>query len=343
MQSYNADSIKSLEGFDIAWVEEAQTLSQVSLDLLRPTIRKPNSELWFSWNPRNRSDPVDKFFRKNPHPEAVSVLVNWRDNPWFPDVLRKEMEHDKAVDIDKAEHIWEGGYGVIEGAILGRWVSHAEKDGRINGGVSYDPDGHGIEISSDIGFRDTASWWFWQRKIGGFSLLGYEGESGMEAADWIDRLQTILVNKGYKLRCIWLPHDATNKAFLSKHSAFEQFCEAFGHDKCGIVPRTLISNRINAARTIIKRCEFHEADCEKGLDGLKAWAFEFNPDTQVFGKDPCHDWASHPGDSYSYGCQVMEGLVALPAEKETDAFAMPTLDQLTSQHDKRFKESRGRW
>ena len=91
MQSYNAETIKSLEAYDIAWVEEAQTLSQRSLDMLRPTIRKEGSELWFSWNPRYKTDPVDKFFRSNPPEEAVSVMVNWRDNPWFPEVLAKDM------------------------------------------------------------------------------------------------------------------------------------------------------------------------------------------------------------------------------------------------------------
>src|SRR6478752_4959353 len=80
MQSYNASNIKSLEGYDIAWVEEAQTLSQHSLDLLRPTLRKDGSELWFSWNPRFKTDPVDMFFRKSPPSDAVSVMVNWYDN-----------------------------------------------------------------------------------------------------------------------------------------------------------------------------------------------------------------------------------------------------------------------
>ena len=76
MQSYNADNIKSLEAYDIAWVEEAQTLSQHSLDLLRPTIRKDQSEIWFSWNPRFKTDPVDAFMRKSPPSDAVVVFVN---------------------------------------------------------------------------------------------------------------------------------------------------------------------------------------------------------------------------------------------------------------------------
>lgn len=111
MQNHTADSIKSLEGYDRAWVEEAQSLSQRSLDLLRPTIRKPGSELWFSWNPNLATDPVDQLLRgESPPPNAVVIEVNYSDNPWFPDVLKDEMEYDKRRDVDKYNHVWLGGY-----------------------------------------------------------------------------------------------------------------------------------------------------------------------------------------------------------------------------------------
>lgn len=111
MQNHTADSIKSLEGYDVAWIEEAQSISQRSLDLLRPTIRKEDSELWFSWNPSLESDPVDVLLRgDNPPPDAVVVRANYHDNPWLPDVLRDEMEYDKKRDPDKYAHIWLGEY-----------------------------------------------------------------------------------------------------------------------------------------------------------------------------------------------------------------------------------------
>lgn len=111
MQNHTADSIKSLEGFDVAWVEEAQSLSQRSLDLLRPTIRRPGSELWFSWNPDQPTDPVDVLLRgDNPPPDAVVVKANYRDNPWLPDVLRTELEYDQRRDPDKFAHVWLGEY-----------------------------------------------------------------------------------------------------------------------------------------------------------------------------------------------------------------------------------------
>jgi len=122
MQAYNAENIKSLEDYDIAWVEEAQTLSDKSLKLLRPTIRKDGSELWFSWNPRHRTDPVDVFFRKRKPTNAISLMVSWKDNPWFPKELRQDMADDFRDDPELAEHVWNGAYGVDDGSIIARLV-----------------------------------------------------------------------------------------------------------------------------------------------------------------------------------------------------------------------------
>lgn len=121
MQAHNADSIKSLEGFDRAWVEEAQNLSQRSLDLLRPTIRKPGSQLWFSYNPESDKDPVDALFRGGTPPTgSVIVEANYWDNPHFPSELLAEMEYDKNRDRDKYQHIWCGGYNEKSAALVFR-------------------------------------------------------------------------------------------------------------------------------------------------------------------------------------------------------------------------------
>ena len=124
MQNHTADSIKSLEGYDVAWVEEAQSLSQRSLDLLRPTIRKVGSELWFSWNPNQASDPVDVLLRGDDLPPgAVVVQANYSDNPFLPDVLRDEMAYDRGRDPDKYAHIWMGGYQTnSEARVFKNWT-----------------------------------------------------------------------------------------------------------------------------------------------------------------------------------------------------------------------------
>lgn len=110
MQNHTAASVKSLQGFDIVWVEEAQSLSQFSLDILRPTLRSPGSEYWYSWNPLDASDPIEKFMVAEPPEDAIVVHANWRDNPYFPEVLRQDLQYDLRRDPDRYAHIWLGAY-----------------------------------------------------------------------------------------------------------------------------------------------------------------------------------------------------------------------------------------
>lgn len=122
MQNHTAASIKSLEGFDVAWIEEAQTISRKSLDLLTPTIRKAGSEIWASWNPESEADPIDQDLRTSPPDGAIVRMVNYDDNPWFPEELRKDMERDKARDPDKFAHVWGGEYrGLSEARVFRNW------------------------------------------------------------------------------------------------------------------------------------------------------------------------------------------------------------------------------
>jgi phage terminase large subunit len=122
LQNHTAASIKSLEGFDVAWVEEAQTISQASLNILTPTIRKPGSELWFSWNPVKETDPVDVLLRGDRRENAIVVQANWSDNPWFPEALREDLERDRDRDPDKFMHVWEGRYQTLsEARIFRNW------------------------------------------------------------------------------------------------------------------------------------------------------------------------------------------------------------------------------
>ena len=337
MQSYNAANIKSLEGFDIAWVEEAQTLSQHSLDLLRPTLRKQGSELWFSWNPQYKTDAVDKFFRKNPPDNAVSVMINWPDNPWFKDTpLYTDMLNDYAADADKAEHVWGGAYGASQGAILARWVNEAERDGRISD-IKLDKKGSPIIVSSDLGFRDTASWWYWQPVLGGAHVLKYDADHGLDADDWIPRIQSNIAELGAKLGKIWLPHDAKHKTFQSKHTSQQRFQSAFGHAHVGIVPISRKADQIEAARTFIKQCAFNRDLCEDGLDGLRAWEFEYNEDDGIFSKEPSHNWASHPADAFAYGCQVLREVKPEEVKKPIEIRNSQTLDEIWNSTPKKYK------
>lgn len=184
MQSYNAESIKSLEGYDGAWVEEAQTLSAVSLRMLRPTIRKPGSEIWFSWNPRHDSDAVDEFLRgANKPKDAIVQEVNWNDNPWFPEVLRAEKDRDYEADPEMAEHVWGGGYEMVsEGAYYAKMLVQAEREGRV-GHFPYDPS-RPIRTAWDLGVDDYTAIWLMQDDGRTATAIDYFEASG-DGADQI--------------------------------------------------------------------------------------------------------------------------------------------------------------
>ena len=144
LQNHTADSIKSLQGYSIAWVEEAQSISQRSLKILRPTIREPGSELWFSWNPVSEDDPVEMLV-KDPPRDCLVVEANYRDNPWFPDVLRDEMEEDRRRDFDSYLHVWEGHYQKMSSALI-------YKNWRVEDFEA--PDGAEFRFGLDWGFAN---------------------------------------------------------------------------------------------------------------------------------------------------------------------------------------------
>ena len=172
MQNHTAESIKSLEGYDWAWVEEAQSLSQRSLDLLRPTIRQESSELWFTWNPGDPTDPIDMLLRSSsPPPNSTIIQVNYMDNPWFPDVLREEMEYDMKRDIEKYRHVWLGGY-----------VQNSEKRVFKNWKVQE------FDTPSDVHLRFGADW-------------GYAVDPTTLVRCWIDGRKLYVDYEAYQIGC----------------------------------------------------------------------------------------------------------------------------------------------
>jgi hypothetical protein len=151
MQDHTADTIKSYESYMVAWCEEAQTLSARSLELLRPTIRAPGSELWFSWNPRNASDAVEVLLRGREVPEnAVIVKANYEDNKFFPDELEQERLHDLKNNPDRYAHIWLGEYEPQ--AIGAIWNRQVIEDNRRD---DYPDDLERILVAVDPAVSDT--------------------------------------------------------------------------------------------------------------------------------------------------------------------------------------------
>jgi phage terminase large subunit len=306
MQDHTADSVKSLEGFDVAWVEEAQTLSARSLTLLRPTIRKPGSELWFSWNPRRKSDPVDVMLRGEEQPTgAVVVEANWSDNPWFPAELEQERLDDLRMKPDQYEHIWQGGYEVVtEGAYYAKSLTDAKAQGRI-GEVSIDPlmatrafwDIGGTGAKADA----TAIWvaQFIGEKI---RVLAYYEAQGQDLATHVNWLR----QSGYGNAECYLPHDGANSEKVFDTS-YEGALRQAGFS-VRVVPnqgRGAAMQRVEAGRRWFPRIWFDKTGCAGGLDALGAYHEKKHDKTGV-GLGPSHDWASHGADAFGLMCSVYE-------------------------------------
>ena len=169
-------------------------------------------------------------------------------------------------------------------------------------------------------------------------MLRYDGDSGLDADDWIPRIQTALREIGCTLGKIWLPHDARAKTFQSRHTTVERFVRGFGADHVGVVPVSKKSDQISAARAVIGACEFNASRCEAGLDGLRAWEYEWLEDDGIFSREPVHNFASHPSDAYAYGCQVMQMVKIEPPKPAPRYMQDITLDELWTAS----KQPRGR-
>lgn len=166
-------------------------------------------------------------------------------------------------------------------------------------------------FSMIMGRRDTATWWFWQSQIGGYHVFDHDSGWGIDAEEWAHRLKEKLMayqspSRRDPLGKIWLPHDARAKTFAAKRSAVEIFIDVFGADKVAITPNSRISDRINAARVLMPRIAFHETRCAKGLEALRSWSYAYDEEKKIFSSEPNHDWASHDGDGFSYGCLIMK-------------------------------------
>ena len=308
MQDHTAESIKSLEGFDIAWVEEAQTMSEHSLKLLRPTIRGEGSELWFSWNPRRKNDPVDVLLRQGVIPTGANVVkANWQDNPWFPDVLEQERLDCINMEPEQYEHIWNGDYvGILKGAYYARQMAIAKKEGRI-GKVSADPYVTRrvfVDIGGTGAKSDAFSMWVVQFVSREIRVLNYYEAQGQELGDHLGWLRNNQCSPDEA--SVWLPHDgATNdKVYrVSYESAFR----GAGY-RVKVIPNQGVgaaNKRIAEVRKLFPQMWFDKRKCAAGIDAL-SWYHEKIDEIRQVGLGPEHDWASHGADAFGYMCVAYE-------------------------------------
>lgn len=326
MQSYNATNIKSLEGYDGAWVEEAQTLSDISLRLLRPTIRKDQedgrqSELWFSWNPRWETDPVDKLLRGPSKPKnAVVVEINWPDNPWFTATMREEMETDYLSDSDMADHVWGGHYEVVtEGAYYAKLIAQAEREGRI-GEFPY-ISGTKVFTSWDLGVDDYTAVWFGTDDgkyvtMHDYYELSDEGADAMVAmalpelfvppplderyVNW-NQVQAFIDlgrEEPYQYSHHYLPHDIKVREWGSGGRSRIEIIKELGVKTIRKGVPTNPEERIAAVRRVLPICRFNNTPrVQVGLNRLRRYKKKKNDALGTY-TTPLHDENSHGADAF---------------------------------------------
>jgi phage terminase large subunit len=290
----NVSNIKSYEGVDICWVEEAQTTSRLSWNILIPTIRKEGSEIWISFNPELETDETYQRFVANPPQDSITMKVNWYDNPWFPETLRQEKDALKARDEEAYNQVWEGlCRQTVDGAIFAREMQQAEKDGRICR-VPYDAT-KPVHAVFDLGWSDSTAIWFLQFVGMETRLIRYIEDSQKTISYYLATMQTY----GYVYDKIWLPHDAENKTLAAAGRSIDDIVRAAGY-KTEIMPRVPILDSINAARTIFPNCYFDREHTADGLACLRHYRYEVDPETGQFSRNPLHDHYSHGADAFRY-------------------------------------------
>lgn len=297
----NVNGLKSIEGIDYCWVEEANNVTALSWDILIPTIRKENSEIWITFNPELPTDETYKRFVITPPENAIVQKVNWNDNPWFPEVLDLERNTLKNRDFEAYQNVWEGfTRSTIDGAVFAREMQRAEQDGRITN-VPYDSI-KPVSAFFDLGWSDATAVWMVQHIGMELRMIRYFETSQTTISEILARMQTF----GYIYDTLYLPHDAQNRTLASQGRSIEEIVRSAGYN-VKIIERTAIADSINAARTIFSTCYFDKTNCAQGLDCLRHYRYDVDPDTKQFSKTPVHDNYSHGADAFRYiGLAIQE-------------------------------------
>lgn len=291
---HNVDNIKSKEALDIVWVEEAHNVSKSSWAKLIPTLRKDGSEIWVSFNPELETDDTYVRFVKRPPSTAKVVEISYKDNPWFPPVLQQEMEDLQATDPDECLHVYGGKCKTaVDGAIFAKELRAAADEGRICK-VPYDRS-KPVETFWDLGKRDHTSIWFAQFIGFEYRIIDFYENSGKDLEHYMLELQS----RSYVYGTYWLPHDAQADRLGSKKTIEEQL-RAEGLRTVRIVPKVSRVDGINAARTIFPSCYFDEDKCADGINRLRHYKYEVDPNTKQYSTNPLHDENSDAADAFRY-------------------------------------------
>lgn len=322
----NVSEVKSTEGIDVAWGEEAHNLSKFSFETLDPTVRKAGSEIWFSFNTQLETDFVYDFFVAKPPPNAIVRHLTWRDNPWLDDVNRAQMEYMRANDFDAYLNVWEGQPRLmLEGAVYAEELRRVRASGRICT-VPYDPN-FPVDVIFDLGKRDATAMWFRQQIAFETRIIRAYQNTGLEVEDYLDYLQGLK----YFYGTIWLPHDAKAKRLGTKKTIQEQFQQNFGTKNVRIVPKLSIADGISAARQGFKSVYFDKENCVDGLQALSRYRYEVlsqeKDGIMHLSKEPVHDEYSHYADAWRYEAICRKLGAAQPTQGKLAAELQERIDQ----------------
>jgi len=287
-------SIKSKSRILLAWVDEAEYLSMRAYNLLLPTVREQDSEVWITWNPESKYSATHQRFRENPPAGAKIVELNWKDNPWFPEVLDRERLNDKQKRPDFYDHIWEGEFLTFaEGAYYSAEMREAKAEDRIRE-VKYDKN-KGVVTAWDLGVGDSTAIWFAQFINTEIHLIDYYEGSGVG----LEHYAKVLQDKGYVYDQHILPHDVRVRELGSGMSRLETLAD-LGIRDVEIAPQLNIDDGIQKVRSMIPNCWFDEKNCERGLDSLVNYSRDWDENGKTWRLRPRHDWASHGADAFRY-------------------------------------------
>lgn len=292
---HNIDSIKSKEGIDIVWVEEAANVSKQSWDTLIPTIRKDGSEIWITFNPLLDEDETYERFVLNPPVDSVVCKTTWRDNKWLPEVLRKEKDDLQARDPVAYDNVWEGNCkAAVDGAIYAEELNKAQQQGRIRE-VKYDPL-YPVSAFLDLGWADNTSIWFLQIVNGEFRLIGSYQNQFQKTPHYVEYMQ----KTGYTFNRIVLPHDAEAEHANADRTWLQIYRQAFPNARVYAGERRAVALRLEAAKNIFDKCVFDKEKCADGLSALRRYHFATNPDTGRLTSEPFHGEESNYADAFGY-------------------------------------------
>lgn len=309
LSDMTAETIKSFEGATRVWLEEGQTISAKSWRILTPTIRAPGSEIWCTYNPELETDETHQRAAVRPHPDTISIVCNWRDNPWFPTVLEKERVHALAtMSAEEFAHVWEGQCRpAVDGAIYAGEIATVLQQGRI-ARVPHDPmlRTHAIW---DLGFADSMAIIIAQRAASELRVIDYLEDSHRALPEYIQELQA----KPYTWGTDWLPHDG----FARRHQtgkSDEEVLRALGRSP-QMTPNVEVEQGIRTARLVFPRVWFNDTPAVQRLvECLKRYRRKVSNVTGEPGA-PLHDQYSHGADAFRYLALVADQLNNGPARK----------------------------